>query len=80
MAKIGLTNFRYGILTEAEDGTPSYAGAKSLGKQFHAKLIFQIMMQHYMQMMGLQKVIHHSKVEKLQLALIMMIQKLWLKY
>lgn len=27
MAKIGLNNFRYGILTEAEDGTPSYDGA-----------------------------------------------------
>lgn len=27
MAKIGLNNFRYGILTEADDGTPSYAGA-----------------------------------------------------
>lgn len=27
MAKIGLQNFRYGILTEAVDGTPSYGGA-----------------------------------------------------
>ena len=27
MAKIGLNSFRYGILTEAADGTPSYAGA-----------------------------------------------------
>lgn len=27
MAKIGLNNFRYSILTEAADGTPSYAGA-----------------------------------------------------
>ena len=27
MARIGLNNFRYGILTEATDGTPSYAGA-----------------------------------------------------
>lgn len=27
MAKIGLTNFRYSVLTEAADGTPSYAGA-----------------------------------------------------
>lgn len=27
MAKIGLNNFRYAILTEAEDGTPSYSGA-----------------------------------------------------
>lgn len=28
MAKIGLNNFRYGILTEAADGTPSYGSAK----------------------------------------------------
>lgn len=27
MAKIGLNNFRYGILTEAQDGAPSYGGA-----------------------------------------------------
>lgn len=27
MANIGLNNFRYSILTEAADGTPSYAGA-----------------------------------------------------
>ena len=32
MAKIGLDNFRFGILTEAEDGTPSYAGAIKPGK------------------------------------------------
>lgn len=32
MAKIGLNNFRYGILTEAQDGTPSYAGALIPGK------------------------------------------------
>lgn len=32
MAKIGLNNFRYGILTEAEDGTASYNGAKTLRK------------------------------------------------
>ena len=32
MAKIGLNNFRYGILTEAQDGTPSYAGALTPGK------------------------------------------------
>lgn len=32
MAKIGLTNFRFGILTEAQDGTPSYAGALTPGK------------------------------------------------
>jgi len=31
MARIGLTNFRYGMLTEAEDGTPSYGGAKTPG-------------------------------------------------
>ena len=28
MAKIGLNNFRYSILTEAPDGTPSYDGAR----------------------------------------------------
>lgn len=27
MAKIGLNNFRFGLLTEASDGTPTYAGA-----------------------------------------------------
>lgn len=32
MAKIGLTNFRYSVLTEANDGTPSYAGAKTPAK------------------------------------------------
>lgn len=32
MAKIGLNNFRYGILTEAQDGTASYGGAKTPGK------------------------------------------------
>ena len=32
MAKIGLNNFRYGILTEAPDGTPSYGAAKTPGK------------------------------------------------
>ena len=32
MAKIGLNNFRYGILTEAQDGTPSYSGAKKPAK------------------------------------------------
>ena len=32
MAKIGLNNFRYGILTEAPDGTPSYDGAKKPAK------------------------------------------------
>lgn len=32
MAKIGLTNFRYGKLTEAQDGTPSYDGAKKPAK------------------------------------------------
>lgn len=31
MAKIGLNNFRYAILTEAANGTPSYAGAKTPG-------------------------------------------------
>lgn len=32
MAKIGLNNFRYGILTEAEDGTPSYSAPKKPAK------------------------------------------------
>lgn len=32
MAKIGLNNFRYSILTEAADGTPSYDGAKKPAK------------------------------------------------
>jgi phi13 family phage major tail protein len=32
MAKIGLNNFRYSKLTEANDGTPTYAGAKKPGK------------------------------------------------
>lgn len=27
MAKIGLNNFRFGLLTEASDGTPTYSGA-----------------------------------------------------
>lgn len=38
MAQIGLTNLWYGLLTEAEDGTPSYAGAKSFGKAISAKV------------------------------------------
>ncbi len=32
MAKIGLNNFRYGILTEADDGTATYGDAKKPGK------------------------------------------------
>lgn len=32
MALIGLNNFYYSKLTEAQDGTPSYDGAKSFGK------------------------------------------------
>ena len=32
MAQIGLNNFRYGILTEAADGTPSYDSAKKPAK------------------------------------------------
>ena len=32
MANIGLTNIWYSPLTEGADGTPSYAGAKQLGK------------------------------------------------
>lgn len=38
MAQIGLTNLWYGLLAEAEDGTPSYAGAKSFGKAVSAKV------------------------------------------
>lgn len=38
MAQIGLTNLWYGLLTETEDGTPSYAGAKSFGKAVSAKV------------------------------------------
>lgn len=38
MAQIGLTNLWYGLLTEAEDGTPSYSGAKSFGKAVSAKV------------------------------------------
>lgn len=32
MAKIGLNNFRFGILTEAADGTPTYGAAQTPGK------------------------------------------------
>lgn len=32
MAKVGLNNFRYSILTESEDGTAEYNGAKKPGK------------------------------------------------
>lgn len=32
MAKIGLTNFRYSVLTEAADGTPSYGDVKTPAK------------------------------------------------
>lgn len=38
MAQIGLTNFWYGILTEAEDGTPSYSGAKKFGAAVSSKV------------------------------------------
>lgn len=38
MAQIGLTNIWYGILTEGEDGTPTYGGAKSFGKAVSAKV------------------------------------------
>lgn len=38
MAQIGLTNFWYGILTEAEDGTPSYNGAKKFGAAVSSKV------------------------------------------
>lgn len=36
MAKIGLNNLWYSKLTEAQDGTPSYDGAKSFGKAVSA--------------------------------------------
>lgn len=32
MAKIGLTNIWFGILTEGQDGTPSYSNGQKLGK------------------------------------------------
>ena len=38
MAKIGLTNFWYSKLDEAEDGTPSYDGATSFGKAISASI------------------------------------------
>lgn len=37
MAKIGLTTLLYSHLTEASDGTPSYDGAKTLGKAVSAQ-------------------------------------------
>lgn len=38
MAKIGLTSLYYAKLTEASDGTPSYDGAKTLGKAVSANV------------------------------------------
>ena len=38
MAKIGLNNLKYSKLTEASDGTATYAGAKSLGKAVDCKV------------------------------------------
>jgi phi13 family phage major tail protein len=38
MAKIGLNNFKYSKLTEAEDGTASYEGVKTLGKAIDCKV------------------------------------------
>ena len=38
MAKIGLSNLYYAKLTEAQDGTPSYDGAKTLGKAVSANV------------------------------------------
>lgn len=38
MAKIGLNNFYYSKLTEAPDGTPTFDGAKSLGKAVSASV------------------------------------------
>lgn len=38
MAKIGLTNIWWGTLTEGDDGTPKYDGAKSFGKAVSCKV------------------------------------------
>lgn len=38
MAKIGLNNFRYSVLTELEDGTPKYAGAKKPARAVSCKV------------------------------------------
>jgi len=38
MAKIGLTNIWWANLTEAEDGAPTYDGAKSFGKAVSCKV------------------------------------------
>lgn len=38
MAKIGLSNLIWSKLTEAQDGTPSYDGAKTLGKAVSANV------------------------------------------
>lgn len=38
MARIGLNNLWYSHLTEAQDGTPSYDGAKSFGKAVSANV------------------------------------------
>ena len=38
MAKIGLNNFRWSKLTEAEDGSAEYDGAKKLGKAVECKV------------------------------------------
>ena len=38
MAKIGLNNFRYSKLTETEDGTANYAGAKKPAKAVSCKV------------------------------------------
>ena len=38
MAKIGLDNFRYAVLTEATDGTPSYAEVKKPAKAIDCKV------------------------------------------
>ena len=38
MARIGLNNLWYSPLTEAQDGTPTYSGAKSFGKAVSANV------------------------------------------
>ncbi len=41
MAKIGLKNLRYGILTEDAYGTPTYGGSKTFGKAIECKVAIE---------------------------------------
>jgi len=61
MAKIGLNSFRYSVLTEATDGTPSYDGANTPAKAVSVPFRFQITMSSSMRTMLLQKAIHHFR-------------------